>query len=99
MRNIQDLPTYNDFRKELMKDPKFRVEYKKLEHDPEFAFMDAMVKAQKKGMTQSDIAKNMGTSQSAISRALSGSVDPSIDFLDRFARAIGMRLEIRFRPL
>ncbi|MGZ4143344.1 MAG: helix-turn-helix domain-containing protein, partial [Actinomycetota bacterium] len=41
------------------------------------------------GMSQADLASKMDTTQSAVSRAESGAVTPSIDFIDRAARATG----------
>lgn len=96
MTNKHPHTTFNDFFAENMKNPVLRAEYTKLDNDPEFALMDAMVIAQKRGLTQAEIAKRMGTTQSAISRSLSGTVNPSIAFLRRFAKAIGMELKIQF---
>jgi transcriptional regulator with XRE-family HTH domain len=38
-------------------------------------------------MTQAEVAEAMGTSQGAISRAERGRVMPTVQFLERFARA------------
>lgn len=90
------MKSWKSIEREMFKDPVFRSEYKKLDQDPEFALLDAMIQANKKGLTQKDIALKMGTTQSAVSRALSGSVSPTIGFLDRFAKAIGLTLKIQF---
>ena len=50
------------------------------------------------GMTQEQVARAMGTSQEAIARLESGRSLPSTRTLQRFARATGMRLRIRFEP-
>ncbi|MCA1726409.1 MAG: helix-turn-helix transcriptional regulator [Actinobacteria bacterium] len=50
----------------------------------------------KAGLTQAEVAARMGTTQSAVSRAESGRVMPTIEFVDRFARATGQPLELDF---
>lgn len=83
--------------KEALKDPKLRAEYDKLQ--PEFAVIEAILQARKeKGMRQQDLAKKVGTKQSVISRLEAGGTNPTVSFLQRLARALDTRLEIRFIP-
>lgn len=86
------------YKKEVfLKDPKVKAEYEKLQ--PEFAVIEAILGARmKKGVTQKELAKRMKTKQSAISRLESGRANPSLDFLQRLAKALNSRLEIRFLP-
>ncbi len=42
------------------------------------------------GITQSELAKRMGTKQESISRAESGSIELSVSFLKRMADAAGV---------
>ena len=93
------LVSWNETRDRILKDPAVKAEYDRLAFDPEFAVLEAMVAAQKSGITQKEIAKKMGTTQSAVSRLKSGNVSPTIDFLNRFASAIGQRMEISFKPI
>lgn len=80
--------------REAMKDPEFRREYEALE--PEFALISAIMDARlKKGMTQAEIARRAGTTQSAIARFESGRTNPTLDFASRVLRAVGSRLEVR----
>jgi transcriptional regulator with XRE-family HTH domain len=44
------------------------------------------------GMTQHELASLMGTTQSAVSDFESGRHDPRLSTLDRWARALGLRL-------
>jgi ribosome-binding protein aMBF1 (putative translation factor) len=87
--------TWKQFKQQLLADPEVKAEYDKLQ--PEFAVLEAIIKArQEKGLTQAQLAQKMNTTQSAIARLESGNANPSINFLKRFATAIGARLEIRF---
>jgi|SRR3989344_5244500 len=82
--------------KEALKDPAFKAEYDKLE--PEFAVIKAILDARvKKHMTQEQLAKKIGTKQSAIARIESGSANPSIGFLQKLAEALGKKLVIQFK--
>ncbi len=84
--------------KEALKDPKLRAEYDKLQ--PEFAVIEAVLRARKeKGLRQQDIARKIKTKQSVISRLEAGRANPTVSFLQRLARALDTRLEIRFIPL
>jgi len=82
---------------EFMQDPKFRREYEKVrqENEPLRAILRARVE---KGMTQAQIAKRMGTTQSSIARVEAGKSHPTIPFMQRLAEALDMRLEIKFLP-
>lgn len=83
--------------REFLKNPANRFEYEKAE--TEFAPIRAILEARmKKGMTQAQIAKKMGTTQSSIARVESGKSHPTIPFLQRLADATGTRLSIRFLP-
>jgi transcriptional regulator with XRE-family HTH domain len=49
----------------------------------------------KRGMTQAEIARRAGTTQSAIARFESGRTNPTLDFAYRLSSAVGAKLEIR----
>lgn len=86
---------FDDFKREVLKDPKIKAEYDKL--DPEFAPIEAILEARvKNGMTQAQLANKVGTKQSAIARLESGNANPSIGFLQKLAEALGKKLVIRF---
>ncbi|ASV88181.1 helix-turn-helix family protein (plasmid) [Ochrobactrum quorumnocens] len=76
-----------------MNDPEFQKEYEKA--DAEFALVEALVKARADAkMSQADVAKRIGTTQSAIARLEGGKVSPSISTLRRYAEATGSKLQI-----
>ena len=80
-----------------MKDPAVVKAYQ--EFQPEFAIIRKIIEARAKlGITQKKLAQKMKTKQSAISRLESGTANPSLTFLQRLARALDSRLEIRFLP-
>lgn len=89
--------TWEEHKKELMKDPKVRQAY--LEIQPEFAIVRKIIESRvKEGVTQKELARRMKTKQSAVSRLESGRANPSLNFLQRLAEALNSRLEIRFLP-
>jgi ribosome-binding protein aMBF1 (putative translation factor) len=80
---------------EWLKDPELRAEYEALE--PEFALASALIEARGRArMTQAQVAEAMGTTQAVIARLEGGRVKPSTRTLERFAKATGTRLRIRF---
>ena len=91
--------THEELKAKSLNRRKVREEYDDLE--PEFTILREMLKARKKaGMTQSDIAKRMGTKSPAITRLesslSSGKHSPSIATLKKYAAALGCHLEIKF---
>lgn len=65
----------------------------------EFAFLDEVLRARAEaGLTQAQVAERVGTTQSAIARLESGAMrhSPSIATLQKYARALGYRVEVRF---
>jgi transcriptional regulator with XRE-family HTH domain len=84
------------FRTRALKRTAVRKAYEELED--EFAFLDQVLQARAKtGLTQAEVAARAGTTQSAIARLESGARkhSPSIATLQRYARALGYRLEIK----
>ena len=65
----------------------------------EFAFLDEVLKARAEaGLTQGEVAARIGTTQSAIARleAAQPKHSPSVATLQRYAKALGYKVEIRF---
>lgn len=85
------MKSYSSFKKRLLKDKEVRKAYDTLE--PEFAIAQAVIeKRLETGLTQTALAKKIGTKQSAISRLESGSYNPSITFLEKVAKALNLNL-------
>jgi transcriptional regulator with XRE-family HTH domain len=92
--------TLKQFKAKALERLEVRKAYQEL--DEEFAFLDEILKARTaSGLTQADVAVRVGTTQSAIARMESPSAkhSPSVATLQRYARALGHRLEIRMVKL
>jgi transcriptional regulator with XRE-family HTH domain len=73
-----------------------RAAYEELED--EFSFLTQILTARASaGLTQAQVAQRIGTTQSAVARLESGAHkhSPSIATLQRYARALGYRLDVR----
>ena len=87
MRRLKDL------KKRLMEDPEFREEYARA--DDEFALIEALVRARTAAnLTQAELARRLGTTQSAVARLEGGRVLSSLATLRRYAEATGTRLTV-----
>lgn len=49
------------------------------------------------GLSQTEVAARMGTSQSAVARLESGDADVRLSTLERYAAALGQRLDVRLQ--
>ena len=87
--------SFEAFKKKMLKNPTVKAEYDALEE--EFALAHELLAARNKAkLTQAQVAKRMGTSQSAVARLESGRA-PSIASLRKYARATGSRIEIKLK--
>ncbi len=79
-----------DLKKAWMKDEKVREAYQA--HVYEFEIARSLIEARTKaGLTQAQVAKRMGTTQSVIARIESASRMPSMKSIVRYAAAVGAR--------
>jgi transcriptional regulator with XRE-family HTH domain len=84
------------FRARALAKPGVKEAYEAL--DEEFAFLDEVLKARAEaGLTQAELAERIGTTQSAIARLESATPkhSPSIATLQKYAKALGYRVQIR----
>jgi predicted transcriptional regulator len=83
------------WKRKQMKDPAFKAASDAL--DEEFALVGELLKARARAkLTQAQVAKRMGTSQSAVARLESGRA-PSMASLRKYAKATGSKIEIRLK--
>ena len=58
--------------------------------------LDELVGARHRhGLSQTEVAARMGTSQSVVARLEGGGVDARLSTLERYAAAVGHRLDVR----
>ncbi len=89
---------FDDKKRRWMKDPAFRAEYDALEE--EYSIAAGLIRARARaGLTQAEVAKRMGTTQSAVARLEGGRPMPKIETLRRYAEAVGCQIVVRFRPV
>lgn len=87
------MKSFHDVKKRALKDRAVRKAYGDLE--PEFALIQSIIeKRLKKGITQAELARKIGTKQSAVARLESGSYNPSVAFLGKIAKALDARLVV-----
>lgn len=85
---------WEDMKREALCDPEFRKEYEALK--PKYDLIRAVLDARlKRGVTQAELARRVGTTQSAIARFESGVGNPTLDFLSKISTAVGAKLEVR----
>jgi len=86
--------SHTEVLKKALKDPAFKKAYDALE--PEYAIIRAILKKRiESKMSQKDLAKKLGTKQSAISRLESGTYNPTLSFLKKLSTALGSKLEVK----
>jgi transcriptional regulator with XRE-family HTH domain len=84
-------------KKRWMKEPGFKEGYDALEE--EFSLASMLIEARTRArLSQAELAKRMGTSQSTIARLESGTAKPSLSTLERFAQATGTRVRVSIEP-
>jgi len=77
-----------------LQDEEFRAAFVQLED--EFALAAQLIEARKKAhLTQEEVARRMGTTQSVVARLESGHPLPSLRSLKRYAQAVNSKVEIR----
>lgn len=92
--------THKQLKARALRRPAVKSAYDRLED--EFAVLDEFLKLRSAvGLTQEDVARRMGTTQSAIARLESGRGRnaPTLATLQKYARALGFRLEFRLAEL
>lgn len=88
--------SFEEIKKDLLNDEKFRVEYEKLR--PRYEAIEQIIRARKEqNMTQEELAKRVGTQKSNISRLESGNYNPTLDMLIRVATALGKKINIQLQ--
>jgi len=88
---------FSETRKRLLSNPKVKAEYDKL--GPQFELADELIHARTRAkLSQEEVAKRMGTTQSVVAKIESGRAKPSVRSLERYAAAIGARIVYQLLP-
>jgi HTH-type transcriptional regulator/antitoxin HipB len=85
--------SFKNWRAEQRQDPAFVAAERELEP----GYQVARLRIQR-GLTQTQLAKMVGTHQPSIARLENGTSAPSLSFLDRIAEALDARIELNFVP-
>lgn len=92
--------THEELKALALSDPEVRAEYERIERE-EMPMLDTILKARAEaGLTQAQVAARMGTQAPAVARLenalMTGKHSPSIATLQKYAAALGKKLEVRF---
>jgi predicted transcriptional regulator len=91
MKNLKTL------KRELLEDAKTSAAYDDMA--TEFSVARELIAARARaGLSQSEVAQRMGTTQSVVARLESGKRPPSMRTVERFAQAVGGHAVLRIEP-
>lgn len=85
---------FNDVLKEELKDPRFNKYYQEYSIQFDLAYKISQLRKQR-NISQKNLAKQIGTTQSNVARLESGGQNFTISFLDKIAKALEVNLEIK----
>ena len=92
-------PSFEDFKKEALTQPGVKADYERLA--PAYDLRRKLIAIRlAAGFTQEQIADALKTQKSNISRLenLNSKISPTLSTIERYANAVGYRLEINFVP-
>jgi DNA-binding XRE family transcriptional regulator len=90
---MKTVTTWKEYKKEALKDPKFKKAYDALE--PEFKLASSLIQARiDKKLTQQQLAKKAGVSQTIIARLESADSNPTVASVSRVASVLGKELKL-----
>ncbi len=87
---------YDEFEAELLRKPEIRKEYEALK--PKYDMIRVLIKRRSKlGMSQTELARRIGTRQPAISRLEKGDYNTTLSTLFRATEALGLDISLKAR--
>jgi DNA-binding XRE family transcriptional regulator len=86
----KDMPQFEDWEAEKIKDAEFLAVAEELEP----GYQVARLRIQR-GLTQAQLAEMVGTRQPSIARLENGSSNPSLSFLNKIAVALNAKIEVK----
>lgn len=85
---------FEEIKQKLLENDDVKKEYDRL--GPRYELISQIIEARKEqNLSQSDLAKRIGTQKSNISRLESGNYNPSLDFLVKIAHSLGKEIKIQ----
>ncbi len=88
---------FSDIKKRWLRNPEVRTEYDALEE--EFALARELILARSRaGLSQAEVARRMGTTQSTVARLEGGRAKPTLLTVERYAKATGSRAVVKLVP-
>ena len=88
------MKTLKQFKKEIFKRPGVRKAYAEMQ--PEFQIIRKLALARaNKRLSQRELAKKIGVTQSALARFESGNINPTLSFLQKITSGLGLKLSIK----
>lgn len=94
---MTDHNTWRELRKERQESPVYRAEYVRTRQAYEIGRKVRALR-EEHGLTQTELAQRMGSTQSVIARLEGGGAEPRYELLERIGRALNSDLEVSFRP-
>jgi predicted transcriptional regulator len=88
------MKSLKDLKRDMLADPDTRAAFDA--QAEEYAIARELIAARARaGLSQSEVAERMGTTQSVVARLESGKRPPSMRTVERFAQAVGGHLVLR----
>jgi DNA-binding XRE family transcriptional regulator len=94
---INDLRTHEEVLASELQEPEFRAEWERTRFADAVATRVIAYRAEH-GVTQTELAKQLGMSQSAVARLEAGDHEPTVATLARLSRRLGMSFHINITP-
>jgi len=89
------LTNFEVYRDNLLKDPELKKYYDEVGKQLEVAYQILQLR-KKQGMSQSELAKKIGTTQSNVARLESGQQNFTTETLQKIAKAFRLELRVEF---
>lgn len=88
------MKTLSQFKKEAFKRTGVRKAY--IELQPELKIIKQLtISRSKKGMSQREFADKIGITQSALARFETGKINPTLSFLQKVTKGLGLKLMVK----
>lgn len=95
-RDINTLTKWEAYEKKMMEKPSFKKKVQELAYEYQLA-KNIIELRRKRGISQEQLAKKVGTKQPVISRVETAATKPTFSLIQRVAKALDARLEVRLR--